>query len=370
MNSSKRKLAAFVALAYMLIIVYASLQPFQGWRTPPDEVLAFLTAPWPRYITAGDVMLNIVAYLPLGAILFIALRPPLASVSAFVAATLIAATLSLALESVQMFLPSRIASNVDLLANSAGAGSGALAVWIFSLPAVAKHPLVAMRRHALRSDALGDCGLIVVALWILIQFHQAPLALGSGDVRENFGITPFFSHTPQSYLMAEAGVAALAIVAIGLLVSLLMKPERPAAPAIALTLALALVAKTIAAIIMARSANWLQWLTPGVAAGIVGGIVLLMPLSRLGHVARGVAAVLCVVAGVAIVNVAPENPYQSVPNFMLVPQPTHLVNFSHIVHALSQLWPLLAALCIAALARCGPAAADLTKRAPREPTTA
>ncbi len=357
MNSSKRKLAAFVALAYMLIIVYASLQPFQGWRTPPDEVLGFLTAPWPRYITAGDVMLNIVAYLPLGAILFVALRPTLAGASAFVAATLIAAALSLALESVQMFLPSRIASNVDLLANSAGAGSGALAVWIFSLPAIAKHPLVAMRRRALRSDALGDCGLIVVALWILIQFHQAPLALGSGDVREYFGITPFFPHMPQ------------AIIAIGLLVSLLMKPERPAAPAIALTLALALAAKTIAAIIMARSGNWLQWLTPGVAAGIVGGIVLLIPLTRLGHVARGVAALLCVFAGVAIVNVAPENPYQSVPNFMLVPQPTHLVNFSHIVHALSQLWPLLAALCIAALARRGPAVADLTKRAPQEPTT-
>src|SRR6266576_2393209 len=108
MNSSKRKLAAFVVLAYMLIIVYASLQPFQGWRAPSDEVLGFLTAPWPRYLTAGDVMLNLVAYLPLGAMLFVALRPPLASAAAFIAAILIAAALSLALESVQMFLPSRI----------------------------------------------------------------------------------------------------------------------------------------------------------------------------------------------------------------------------------------------------------------------
>ena len=90
MTSGKPKLAGFVALAYILIIVYASLQPFQGWRAPPEEVLGFLTAPWPRYITAGDVMLNIVAYLPLGAILVTALRPPLAPAAAFIAATLTA----------------------------------------------------------------------------------------------------------------------------------------------------------------------------------------------------------------------------------------------------------------------------------------
>lgn len=337
----------------MLIIVYASLQPFQGWRSPPEEVLRFLTAPWPRYLTAGDVMLNIVAYLPLGAILFAALRPPLAPAAAFIAATLIAAALSLGLESVQMFLPMRIASNVDLLANSAGAGIGALAAGILALPAFANHSLTAMRRRALRTDALGTCGLIVAALWILIQLHQAPLALGSGDLREMLHITPFFSHTPQSYLVAEGGVVALAIVAIGLLVSLLTQPTRPAAPAIALTLILALAAKSIAAVTMARSGYWLHWLTPGLAVGIAGGIVLLAALSRLAYVSRAVVAILCILAGVVIVNVAPENPYQSVPNFMLSPQPTHLANFSHIVRALSQLWPLAAVIMLVMLARAG-----------------
>ena len=75
-DSGKPRLAVFVALAYTLVIVFASLQPFAGWRTPPADVLRFLSA-WPRYITAGDVILNIVAYLPLGAMLFTALRRPL-----------------------------------------------------------------------------------------------------------------------------------------------------------------------------------------------------------------------------------------------------------------------------------------------------
>ena len=75
----RASLAGYVALAYTLVIVYASLQPFTGWRMPPPEVFAFLTAPWPRYITASDIALNVAAYLPLGAMLFYALRPPLAA---------------------------------------------------------------------------------------------------------------------------------------------------------------------------------------------------------------------------------------------------------------------------------------------------
>ena len=109
-----------------MVILYASLQPFAGWRMPPDEVLGFLTAPWPRYITASDIALNVVAYLPLGAMLYFALCPPLAPAVACALATLLAAALSLALESAQMFLPLRIASNVDLMSNSAGAAAGAL----------------------------------------------------------------------------------------------------------------------------------------------------------------------------------------------------------------------------------------------------
>ncbi len=346
-----------VALAYTLVIVYASLQPFTGWRMPPDEVLGFLGAPWPRYVTAGDVMLNVIAYLPLGALLFVALRASLSAAAAFVVATLIAAGLSLALESAQMFLPTRIASNLDLLANTAGASVGALAAWLLALPALADNPLAALRQRAVRADAFGDCGLIVVALWILIQFHPAPLALGSGDLRETLHITPFFPHTPQTYLLAETGVVALAITAIGLLVSLLMQPQRPMLPAIALTLTLALVAKSIAAAALVRSAHWLQWLTPGVVAGIAGGAVLLAVLLRLGREARAAAAALCIMTGVVVVNVAPENPYQSVPAFMLRAQPTHLLNFSHIMHTLSQLWPLVAVAFLLVLARAERAAA-------------
>ena len=342
------KLAGYVALAYTLVIVYASLQPFTGWRLPPDEVLHFLTAPWPRYITAGDIALNVAAYLPLGVMLVFALRPPLSAAFACIAAILIAAALSLALESAQMFLPSRIASNVDLLSNSAGAAVGAVAALLLTLR---DNPLAAMRRRVIRADKLGDCGLLVVVLWILVQFHPAALAFGSGDLRDLLGVTPVFEHTSHAYLLAEATVVGLAVVTLGLLVSLLTQSRIYALRAIAATLLLTLVAKSIAAIMLGRAGSWLQWLTPGVALGLAAGSVLIGLLLWFPPTARAVTAVLCLVAGVVIVNLTPGNPYQTVPPHLLSVQPTHLSNFSNIVRALSKCWPFAALILLLALAR-------------------
>ncbi len=324
---------------------------------PPDEVLNYLRAPWPRYITLGDVVLNIAAYLPLGVLLFAALRPRLPPSAAFGVAVLLAAALSLACESAQMFLPTRIASNLDLLTNSAGAGTGALVAWILTLPMLANHPLAVLRRRMVRTDELGDCGLIVVGLWVLAQFHIATLALGSGDFREALHVTPLFAHTPQLYLLAETGVVALTLVAIGLLVSLLLLPQRSVLPATALTLALALTVKAVTAATLTRAAYWLQWLTPGVVAGTAGGGMLLAALLQLTHAVRALVAAICLIAVVVIVNVTPENPYQAVPVFLLSPQPTHLANFGLIVRALSQLWPFAALIFLLAAARAERAAA-------------
>jgi VanZ family protein len=350
-SSIRAPLAGYVALAYTLVIVYASLQPFAGWRLPPDEVLRFLTA-WPRYITASDIALNVAAYLPLGAMLYFTLRPPLAPAVALVLATLLAAALSLALESVQMFLPSRIASNVDLLSNSAGAAAGAMAALLLTLW---NNPLAAARARMLRTGKLGDCGLFVVALWLVIQFHPSPLAFASGDVRDIFGITPIFMHSSQAYALAEASVVGLAVITLGLMVSLLVQSPRYAPGAMVLTLAATLGFKSIAVAMLGRSAHWLPWLTPGVATGLAAGSALVAALMWLTPAARGAIALTCLATGVVVVNVTPDNPYQTLPSFMLTLQPTHLTNFGNIVRILAQCWSLAAIVLLLGLARAGPA---------------
>src|SRR5512135_1737338 len=153
-------LAWILALAYLLIIVYASLQPFRDWRYPPDDILHFLTAAWPRYITLNDVLINLIAYVPLGFLLALGLKTHRRVLTAVMLATLLTAMLSLAMESIQMFLPARVASNIDLLANSAGALFGAMAAPLLSPSGFPGRKLAALRRRWFIPGALADAGLV------------------------------------------------------------------------------------------------------------------------------------------------------------------------------------------------------------------
>ena len=55
-------LARYLLAAYALLVIYASLHPFTGWRDNGVAPLAFLSAPLPRYITSFDVLANLLAY--------------------------------------------------------------------------------------------------------------------------------------------------------------------------------------------------------------------------------------------------------------------------------------------------------------------
>src|SRR5690348_15578983 len=105
-------LARFLLAAYVLLIVYASLYPLAGWREPGAPVLAFLVAPWPRYVTGFDLAANFLGYVPFGVLCALALYPREAGGRAVLAAFLTGAVLSLAMETAQAYLPARIASNV------------------------------------------------------------------------------------------------------------------------------------------------------------------------------------------------------------------------------------------------------------------
>lgn len=356
-NPGRSRLAAYVALAYTLVIVYASLQPLTPWRMPPAAVLGFLIAPWPRYITVSDTLLNVAAYLPLGAMIVVALRPRCAGFAACMLATLIAALLSLSLESVQMFLPARIASKVDLLANAGGAAVGALGAWLLALPAWTGNSLMARQRRVIRADTLGDCGLIALAVWLFIQFDPAPLALASGDWRDALGLKPWFAYAPASYQTAELCVAALAVIALGLLAAQVTTSSATAALAATLALVLTFVAKSMALWSHARATSMFQWLTPGVMGGLLIGVALLVVLLWLPAAWRSVIAIACLVAAVLLVNVTPENPYQNISPFLLARQPTHMSSFSNIVRVLSQLWPFGTVALLLALTRARPARA-------------
>ena len=119
------RLARYCALVWCVLIVYASLHPFSGWRATGISPLAFLEGGWPRYWTGFDLAANVAVYLPLGFFLTLALYPLPWRLSAPLLASLLAALLSGSLEALQTWLPSRVPSNLDLACNSLGGLLGA-----------------------------------------------------------------------------------------------------------------------------------------------------------------------------------------------------------------------------------------------------
>src|SRR3990167_2353134 len=97
-------LARHLLAAYALLIIYASLHPFTGWRDNGVVPLAVLAAPPPPHITTFHVVANLVAYAPFGFLAVLAFFPALRGVAALIVASLATAALSVSLEVLQNYL--------------------------------------------------------------------------------------------------------------------------------------------------------------------------------------------------------------------------------------------------------------------------
>ncbi len=336
------RLAWILAVAYLLVLGYASLQPFRGWRWPPEEILHFLSAPWPRFITLQDVAVNFAAYVPLGLLLSIGYGARYGAARGAAAATLTAAALSVAMELAQMFLPARIASNVDLLANSLGAMLGAMAA-----PLLAPAQLIGGRIHSARHRLFlegmpADAGLVIVGLWLVTPFHPTAQLFGTGALRATLDLPPTFVHTPWLALGSEAAVVMFSLLGIGLMLSALMRENDRPMLVIAAVIGTALALKIVSAVAVVQASAPLAWLTPGVLLGLAAGWLLLWGAVRMARPVQLAAAAACIVVATVAINLAPDNPYHSVPPRLLARGASHFLNFSGIVRALSELWPLLA----------------------------
>src|SRR5689334_3991768 len=114
-----RKTSAWpLSQAYVALIVYASLYPFTGWRDQGIAAWAWLWSPWPKYWTAFDFIANFFGYMPLGFLLALGFlrrgNPRFAAgnvLAAIGVATASSAVLTFCMESLQSYLPSRVASN-------------------------------------------------------------------------------------------------------------------------------------------------------------------------------------------------------------------------------------------------------------------
>ena len=331
-------LPRYLAVAYTLLVIYASLHPFSGWRDSGAPAMGYLTAAWPRYYTVFDLVTNVAAYVPLGFIWVPTLQGAQQRWLAPVTTILLVAALSFSMETIQNFLPSRVPSNVDLGCNSLGGVIGALlgARWGVSL-------LSGGRLHRLRERMVvagngGDAGLVLMALWLLTQVNPETLLFGSGDLRHLLGLEIALPFDIDGFKRIEAGVTAINTLAVGLVTASLLRHRHGGA-----ILALFVVALSVRALsfeLLVEPAPAFRWITPGNSIGFLIGLILLVPTLRLISPLRRALAGSALLCATVLVNLAPENPYLI--EAAQVWRQGHFLNFNGLTRLASVLWPFLA----------------------------
>ncbi len=74
-HSRHSPLARAACATYALLLLYSGLAPWSGWRDLGLNPFAYLAAPIPAHVTNFDLAVNVLAYLPFGALLVFALHP-------------------------------------------------------------------------------------------------------------------------------------------------------------------------------------------------------------------------------------------------------------------------------------------------------
>lgn len=124
---SARRPAILLALVVGFIL-WGSLWPFRWAPPPPGTALGPLLLE--RLLAdlggRGDVLANLLLYVPLGLLLAAALPPRLGRVGGVLLATLAGTLLSAAVEALQLGIAGRVSSGPDLALNAAGTLLGAL----------------------------------------------------------------------------------------------------------------------------------------------------------------------------------------------------------------------------------------------------
>lgn len=325
---------------YAVLTAYATLYPLEGWRDPGVSAFAYLGAPWPRYITRFDVVVNVLAYVPYGMLAVAALHPRVRGVPAFAAAAASALALSLGLEALQSYLPVRFASNLDALCNLLGAALGAALALRFVPRLLLEGPISHFRQRAFLPGTAADAGLVLIGLWLFTQLNPATLLFGAGDLRDYLNPADAHGQRPQFFIVIEALTAAANLTAVGLLLSSLSATRSGVRARLLALIALAFAVKTAAFAILMRAEDVLAWLTPGAQIGLVAGLAAALAAVALPRVAQLAIAAMLIMAATVLVNLAPPNPYLTAS--LQVWQQGHFLNFNGLTRLVSALWPFAA----------------------------
>lgn len=365
--SSPRHRSSAVPLAwlYVALIFYASLYPLTAWRIPGVSPFAFLLLGWPKWWTWFDLVINLVGYIPLGALVFGAwvrsggrVRPAIAL--AFAVGT----GLSFAMELLQNFVPQRVSSNIDLGVNALGALTGALiGAWVHLRGGVELWQTARDRWFIGRSAG----GLALLLLWPIGLLFPLPVPLGEGQVLtqlqgavagwvDGTSVAPWFEGWADAELervpLSPAGEFSL--IALGLLAPCMVafsvaRRGWRRLVLVAGAAALGCLATTLSTGLNFSPQHMLAWSTPQALAALAFAVVVAALLSVVPRRAAAGLGLMALTALVTVVSQAPADPYFA--ESLQLWEQGRFIRFHGAARWVGWLWPYVAIVYL--LARLG-----------------
>jgi len=347
-------LARAALVAYLVLIVYAGLAPWSGWRDLGVSPWAYLDSPIPQHVTAFDLIVNVIGYMPMGALFVLALHPRLRGVAALAVVMPAALALAGGVEALQTYLPRRVASNLDLATNVAGALIGALLVMPFAESLIDRGRLAQLRARWFTREA--SLLLVLLALWPAAQMAPAPMLFANGLLFDGADllvrlelVTPMqmaAAFGASEFVLAEALVVVAGMLAAGLALAAVMQPGAPRVPLLLAFVTAALLARGFAYATAFGPERAFVWLTPGAIGGLCLGLLVLLVTAHGRPLAIYGAAWMAALVWIVAVNLVPDNPYHV--DWLARFRPGRLAHFQSVARWLSLAWPvlLLAALAL------------------------
>jgi VanZ family protein len=319
------------------LLAYASLYPFYPLRLPsPDALGAFFAAP--RYVIRSDIAFNVVAYVPLGTLACLYFRGRGASWPILRAAAL-GAAFSLLMEMLQLFVPHRVTTFMDLAANAGGALLGAL-VFADPLYSTVTRRLGELREQLFISGAWGDAALVLLMLWLLAQLNPALPFFAAGDIG---------SGAERTLELVQWAAAGMSICGFALFISAVMATESGSLRMTVLFLTLALWLKFAFASLMLQPNFSADWVNTGRMLGLLAGLAAFVPLRHFGRFGRTYLALVLILAGALFSKIF--GAYSPVDELLRLFRWPHgqLASFATLTRFLHELWPFATVIFLASL---------------------
>ncbi|MEQ1838375.1 MAG: VanZ family protein [Candidatus Nitrotoga sp.] len=273
------RLRFYLAAGYALFILYGSLSPFTGWQDQGLNFLEVMSVPLHLQYTWFDFTINLLAYLPLGLLLGLSFHTRLVATWCVLLTLLCAMGFSATMEYAQMYLPSRISSNLDFVANSLGALTGILLVVIMTTRTALIARLQVHRTHFFIAGNATNFGLALVALWMFAQINPLLPLLGHVFPRDVAHL-PLATTAPAPFQWLDSIAVLINLLMLGLLLLSLLNQQRHLLATLMLVLCAVVFAKFITAAILLKSWALFLWINSEALLGICAGVFFLMLMSK------------------------------------------------------------------------------------------